>query len=248
MEEIMQKFETQKKTIEENMDFIISNLRRMDGPIFIELMGTPKSGKTTLVKHLQALFSKRGVALDKRRETAEYNPIDNKGIEEYNVWMIMELMKNLSEDISNTDPRIVLYDRGMLDRIPWIETSVRDGSFPAKDAEIIKRLYDSEFMEKYKPLSYGFVTSPEISVLRKGKEGRLVNRKTIGEFNDSFAKSVPYISDKSGRYSQVITDSYQGNLNGFIMDMAEKVTGDVREVMQDRLTKRKKEAPDFDEK
>lgn len=38
-------------------------------------------------------------------------------------------------------------------------------------------------MKRYKPLAYGFVTSPELSVFRKGKEGRLVNRKNVGLFN-----------------------------------------------------------------
>ena len=38
-------------------------------------------------------------------------------------------------------------------------------------------------MKRYKPLTYGFVTSPELSVFRKGKEGRLVNRKNVELFN-----------------------------------------------------------------
>ena len=92
-------------------------------------------------------------------------------------------MRNLSEDMSDSTPRVVIYDRGMLDKLPWIDFSVNDGSIPTADAFLLKQLFSSEFMKRYKPLAYGFVTSPELSVFRKGKEGRLVNRKNVGLFN-----------------------------------------------------------------
>ena len=74
--------------------------------------------------------------MQKRAETAEYNPIENKDIEEYNIWMYSELMKNLSEDMSDLTPRVVIYDRGMLDRLPWIDFSVHEGSIPQADSAI----------------------------------------------------------------------------------------------------------------
>ncbi len=183
MEKKLEGIDNQVNNITDNLKYIRENILRKDGPIFIELLGTAKSGKTTLLNHITTLFNKNGIPVQKRAETAEYNPIENKDLEEYNIWMYSELMRNLSEDMSDQTPRVVIYDRGMLDRLPWIDFSVNDGSIPVTDAFLLKQLFSSEFMKRYKPLTYGFVTSPELSVFRKGKEGRLVNRKNVELFN-----------------------------------------------------------------
>lgn len=210
----------------------------MEGPIFVELMGTAKSGKTTLLNNMTALLTKNGVPMQKRAETAEYNPIENKDIEEYNIWMYSELMKNLSEDMSDLTPRVVIYDRGMLDRLPWIDFSVHEGSIPQEDSAILKNLFESEFMKRYKPLTYGFITSPETSVLRKGREGRLVNLKSVKLFNDCMAQEDKAISAGSGKYNKIETDRYQGYLKEFIMDFADRMTSDVRDIIQERITEK----------
>ena len=125
-----------------------------------------------------------GFQYKKRAETAEYNPIENKDLEEYNIWMYSELIKNLSEDMSDNTPRVVIYDRECWIGFLGLIFSVNDGSIPNQDAVLLKQMFNSEFMKKYKPLTYGFVTSPELSVHRKGKEGRLVNRKNVKLFNE----------------------------------------------------------------
>lgn len=229
MEQRVLEFEQQKKRIEDNLKYIKQNLSKVEEPIFIELIGTPKSGKTTSLAHLKNLLTRHGIAVETRQETAEYNPIEDKDLEEYNIWMFMELMKNLSEDISNPTPRIVIYDRGMLDRIPWIDFSVNDGTIPMKDGMLLKQLFQTEFLQKYKPLSYGLVTSPEISVERKGKEGRLVNRKNVQLFNDYFEREQNFMKGASGKYTMIKTDSYQGQIQKFIMDMTENITRDIKE-------------------
>ena len=51
--------------------------------------------------------------------------------------------------MSDPTPRVVIYDRGMLDRLPWIDFSVNEGSIPARDAFLLKQLL-SQFMEAEK--------------------------------------------------------------------------------------------------
>lgn len=238
MKSSIETINAQKNRIEGNLEYIKSNIGKMEGPIFVELMGTAKSGKTTLLNNMTALLTKNGVPMQKRAETAEYNPIENKDIEEYNIWMYSELMKNLSEDMSDLTPRVVIYDRGMLDRLPWIDFSVHEGSIPQEDSAILKNLFESEFMKRYKPLTYGFITSPETSVLRKGREGRLVNLKSVKLFNDCMAQEDKAISAGSGKYNKIETDRYQGYLKEFIMDFADRMTSDVRDIIQERITEK----------
>lgn len=121
MKEQIEKINNQANNIETNLNYIKENISKNKEPIFIELIGTAKSGKTTLLNNITKLLTKNGIPVQKRAETAEYNPIENKDLEEYNIWMYSELIKNLSEDMSDNTPRVVIYDRGMLDRLSWID-------------------------------------------------------------------------------------------------------------------------------
>ena len=116
---------------------------------FVGIMGASGSGKTTLLNNITKLLTKNGIPVQKRAETAEYNPIENKDLEEYNIWMYSELIKNLSEDMSDNTPRVVIYDRGMLDRLPWIDFSVNDGSIPNQDAVLLKQMLKQMQQDQY---------------------------------------------------------------------------------------------------
>lgn len=240
--EQVEKFLNQANRIETSLMYIKENMQKNKGPIFVELIGTAKSGKTTLLNNITNLLMKNGIPVQKRSETAEYNPIENKDLEEYNIWMYSELMKNLSEDMSNPTPRVIIYDRGMLDRLPWIDFSVNDGSIPAEDALLLRQMFFSKFMKNYKPLTYGFITSPELSVLRKGKEGRLVNIKNVRLFNEYMKAEEDTIKNGAEKYTIIRTDQYQGNIKQFVMDLVEKITEDIQESITKNIQREKEES------
>lgn len=71
MEYSVETIEAQKNRIEENLKFMQSNLCKMNEPIFIELIGTAKSVKTTLLNNMTALLTKNNIQMQKRAETAD---------------------------------------------------------------------------------------------------------------------------------------------------------------------------------
>ncbi len=233
MENILAHINRQQEKIKENIEEIRQKLSKIDKPIFIELIGTPKSGKTTLLKCIEKLFNENGITCEAKQETAEYNPIQDKDTEEYNIWMFMEIMKNISADTSNSKPRIIIYDRGMLDRIPWLDIAVGDKSIPMADNIYLKQLFHTKFFQKYRPLAYNLMTSPEISIKRKGKEGRLVNRKVLSKLNEYLTIEEDYMKKLASKYTTIQTDSYQGNIQTFIIDMTEKITKDIKEKIKE---------------
>lgn len=233
MKDVVTKLEQQTKNIQSNLEYIRQNLSKVRQPIIIELIGTPKSGKTTLITNLEKLFTNSGISIKTRQETAEYNPIENKDLPEYNIWMIMELMKNLSEDLSEQTSKIIIYDRGVLDRIPWIDLAVEDGIISKEDANSFRQLYSTQFLRKYKPIAYGLFTSPNNSVQRKGKEGRLVNRRNVARFNKRLGEEEETIQDGADKYTIIQTDEYQGQLKRFILEMSETITADIKEKIKE---------------
>ena len=199
MKEQIEKINNQVNNIETNLNYIKENISKNKEPIFIELIGTAKSGKTTLLNNITKLLTKNGNPVQKRAETAEYNPIENKE---------------------------------------------NDGSIPNQDAVLLKQMFNSEFMKKYKPLTYGFVTSPELSVHRKGKEGRLVNRKNVKLFNECMEAEKEVIEEGAKKYTTIETDPYQGNIKQFIMDLVETITEDVREYIRENIEIREQKTID----
>lgn len=200
--------------------------------IFVELLGTPKSGKTTLLKNLRGLFNNNELEIFTRRETAEYNPVEKES-KQYDLWMVLELFRNLSEDISNKQGRIVVYDRGIIDRLTWLENAVESGEISREDLSRISGLYNLESIRKeYKPITLGFLTSPELTVKRKGSEGRYVNLRTLGAYNKILLRSQDRISGLSSSYSLTSTDNYEGRLEDFILDMSSDLTGKIAKQLE----------------
>ena len=212
--------------IDRTLDAIKDKVGSSNKPIFVELIGTPKSGKTTLKNAMQKAFEKKGIPLVTRRETAEYNPIPKES-EHYNFWMILELMKNISEDFANGKGKVVLYDRGLVDRIPWMKCDINQGKMSEEDYQRIISLYHSKYLKEYKPITQAFFTSPRLNILRKGSEGRFVNTRTLTAYNAILGQELNHIRQISSKTNVTITDQYQGYLNDFLIDQMFEISRDL---------------------
>lgn len=60
MKEQIEKINNQANNIETNLNYIKENISKNKEPIFIELIGTAKSGKTTLLKEWDSSTKKSG--------------------------------------------------------------------------------------------------------------------------------------------------------------------------------------------
>lgn len=216
--------------IEKNLQYISENMNGKN--IIIELIGSPKSGKTTCVQALKTTLEKAGIKFEIRRETAEYNPV-NKMSKDYNTWMVMELFKNTIEDIEG-EGKVVIYDRGILDRKVWLEQAQIDQSMEKDDVDILNSLYNLNLNKKYRPVVVAFKTSPEMSITRKGRESFHINQKTLSLYNSIFDKTQEKLKETAQTYSYFETDEYQGNIKEFIVDVSEEMTTNIVRVLQER--------------
>ena len=62
---------------------------------------------------------------------------------------------------------------------------------------------------------------------RKGKEGRVVNVQNLRRYNTILKGSQQLISQMSSSYKLTETDTYQGKLEEFILDMSSYITGQI---------------------
>ena len=150
------------------------------------------------------------------------------------MWMILELLKNISEDLSKKSGQVIIYDRGILDRIPWMNFDVKMGKMNNQDVHKLIELYYSNPLKKYKPIAQVFETSPQLSVQRKGKPGYFVNETTIGLYNSILREHMSEIINNSSSTGYIFTDKYQGNIKEFLVSNTQSIISGINKELDSR--------------
>lgn len=150
----------------------------------VEFLGTPESGKTSLICRLQAELEKvrRTIVV---RESAEIVPVGfPKSSLEAHYWMRLNTAKNILEVLVCNKNTNILVDRGIIDTLFWDYYYVRAGRLTREQAYT-----SSQFLKELGIVSPNLVvllsTTPEEAVRRRGGEGRIVTKEFITNFNNS---------------------------------------------------------------
>lgn len=205
----------------ENMLEAIERIKEMQSKsnesVFIELIGTPRSGKTTLQNVLAKLFKDNEVQYVARKSLATYCPIKPEN-DMYNLWITSEVLKKVAIDMSKRTSKIVIYDGGMLDRIPWLKYDIARGSISRMDYERLLSNYDISIYKKYKPISRVFKASPEIASSRKKNGKESISRYIIEDYNNMLDDSINEMKERSRSFKTIDTDQYGNDLKRMAVD------------------------------
>lgn len=150
-------------------------------PFFVEFMGTPEAGKTTIIKTVEKKLTNNDYLVSVVRESAEILPaVFQKGSFDAAIWMYLNAIQKINVVIrSNAD--IVIADRGILDGMFY------NMRFAMEDIKLSStaKAFD-EFVKELKimpDLLINFTTTPEECLKRRGGEGRLVTYDYISLYN-----------------------------------------------------------------
>lgn len=91
-------------------------------PIFIEIIGTPAAGKTTLAAKLHHYFNNSGVLCTIAEEPAERypGPPQDKLQPEFNEWTLLESLMTIDHHRTLRQYEVVIFDRGVFDSLYWL--------------------------------------------------------------------------------------------------------------------------------
>lgn len=161
-------------------------------PFLIEFLGTPEAGKTTSIGILRDSLVSLGYKVGTVRESAEIvPPIFEKGSLDAHIWMRLTTARSILETL-HKDVDIVLMDRGTLDTIFW------DHLFQKRNllSENQRKHVDSFFTDVgvFPDLCVVLHIPPELSIVRRGGEGRIVTKKFVEDFNKSLFEFAENIS------------------------------------------------------
>jgi thymidylate kinase len=162
-------------------------MQQLQRSYIFEFAGMPQSGKTA-VREILAHYLKR----------MEYPLVEFNGGSRYSGFPIYDmpigqlnerLAKNIEHfmhktlEMQNSEHKIYLLDRGIIDRCIFTDALVQDNKVSPKQAEeIYQFLAAPEFLEKLEGV-FIFVTSPETALARE-YEGKLVERAKVRSQGD----------------------------------------------------------------
>ena len=154
-------------------------------PFIVEFSGTPEAGKTTAIGTVSNMPRSKGYEVMTLKESAESLPDEiAKGTFDANMWMHFITQAGLLRAI-HSDVDVVLVDRGSIDSKFYGYKFLQEGVCSKEQYEA----FNKTFVERLKPdLFIALAISPEVSIIRRGGEGRLVTQKYIENYNSLFFK------------------------------------------------------------
>ena len=174
------------KRIEELKKLKHKRLRR---PFFIEVSGTPKSGKTAHINFIKTLFKLNGFKVTHFYESAETNPIKDKISPDFNLLSLFDTLGKLLESSEDTCADIVIFERGIFDCLFWFNWFKELGKLSAKDFEFYEKLIRYKKWMKMLDLVLVFTVDPDVALDREhtvhftNKTGRIMNTTVLTQFN-----------------------------------------------------------------
>lgn len=203
------------------MENIIKDIERMikdignnNIPIFIELLGTPNSGKTSALKTLEKILKRNNVKHKIVYELADKCKIKNKLSPEFNLWTLNETLNQLLE-IAEKKYTIIICERGLLDSICWFYLHLRNKTISNEAFESIVSYLSLNKYSKFRGYSFILKCDVQTSIKRENVDdlleikGSIVNSKILTEYNTS----LETVKNKYSNLFSEITEIDTSNLN-----------------------------------
>lgn len=174
--------------------------RQARRPFVVELAGTPKAGKTTVISMLEGFFDACGYKVHVVRERAASCPLRMKGHFFFNTWTTTSMLAELLEVI-DTDNDIVVLDRGFFDAFVWLDLQYRRDQITEAEREVFASFVG---LERWRSLVDAVVVlhvEPEVALEREARghllprRGSLMNREALTAFNESLRVTAERTAD-----------------------------------------------------
>lgn len=216
-------------------------------PYIIEITGTPRTGKTTLINNLYDFFHKHGFNVcyieeftTSKKYKEEIKPfLKDKMKKIVNLEIPKNILMNIKEAVKqNYD--IIIVDRGLLDRLIWVDRLYLKDGMTKKEYENYKKKY-LPIIKKDIDLIIATVTDSNTS-LKRDYLGNLslekrsfLNQQNIDEYNTSLYNISNLTKEENINFNIVdTTNKNQREVSFEVVDI-------ILSSMKDEILKRVKE-------
>jgi hypothetical protein len=165
-------------------------------PYIVELTGTPKAGKTTVIGELAKFFLACDYRVHVLSERAAVCPLRMKGHFFFNTWTTATMLAELLEHADGNED-IIIIDRGIFDALVWLELQFRRNQVLEPEREAFE---DFVLLERWRglvDLSVVLTVDPSTALRREGTHrGGMMNETSLAQFNDSLEVITSKFGDR----------------------------------------------------
>lgn len=168
--------------------------RQARRPFVVELAGTPKAGKTSVIALVESFFERCGYRVHVLRERAASCPLSMKGHFFFNTWTTASMLAELLEVI-DTDNDLVILDRGFFDALVWLDLQFSREQVTTEERDTFEKFVRLDRWRTLVDTVVVLMVSPEVALEREAKghlidrRGSLMNEASLRAFNDALASS-----------------------------------------------------------
>jgi len=158
---------------------------------FIELAGTPKSGKDSIQKNLASHFQDADISIIELKGGISRSPVKKKDSIAALVWSMCDLQINYINCQLQKKASYTIINRGFFDRLIWIEQYIKLGII---DESVAKKYADCwlEFaFDKMNTIVFLLITPPDKAIQRDPRiingtsKQSIMNYSFLSSFNES---------------------------------------------------------------
>ncbi len=166
--------------------------RQARRPFVLEITGTPKAGKTTLISLVDGFLRDAGWRVHVLKERAGACPLPMKGHFLFNTWTTGTMLAALIDAVDR-DVDLVILDRGVFDALIWLEIQKRQGQVSTAEARVFR---DFVMIERWRALTDATCTinvDAALSMKRENEHrllprtGSVMNPRALPQFNAALA-------------------------------------------------------------
>ena len=184
-----------------------------NGPILIEISGTPNSGKTSALNSFDTLLRRNSINNVKIIfESAQKCPIKNKFSDRFNIWTLNATLNSIIESVDQSYDYIIC-ERGLFDALCWMNLYNKEGLLTKKQFHsLLGYLRNFEWASIFR---YVFIAecSIEAAISREEnidfikKVGSIVNPVVLEKYNNAIKTTIHQLSSNHIHYTKLDTTS-----------------------------------------
>ena len=175
-------------------------------PIFVELLGPPSSGKTTIIKELYKSLKRNGLKIKMPQEGAEVIPHTERDTPVYNIRTGLYALQIFLNLRGGHEYDVVFFDRGIFDPYTWMIRWYEDGKLSEEDMRRWQKSFVDPLWAHDMDAAYVIVCDPAIAVEREYKKSpdKRLGATTNPEFMERLIRyNNRMLEELSGTYPQL---------------------------------------------
>lgn len=201
----------------------------------VELSGSPQAGKDSVINVLHSAHLMNSFKVID--SGARISPITKDNAAELMIWTVGKVITDCCETLASFrqgDRRVPIFNRGLFDRLAWLEASSELFEIKARDTHLMQDVLTSLFAEKFRFHIMVTVTPPNVTLSRSERirtgvsRRRILNERVLTILNEAYIKCIDRYRDHFGimtlideRYGDVSIDMKVEKAR-FLLDEATK--------------------------